>query len=49
MTDWWATMNDEGQACASKTNLAAMVRAQKTFTWLPEADKNRRAIIPFLP
>lgn len=27
MTDWWATMNDEGEK-ATKTNLAAMVRAQ---------------------
>lgn len=27
MTDWWAKMNDEGEE-ATKTNLAAMVRAQ---------------------
>ena len=41
MTDWWATINDEGQACASKTNLAAMVRAQNDIYMVcPEADKN---------
>jgi len=41
MTDWWATMNDEGQTSASKTNLAAMARAQNDIYMVcPEADKN---------
>ncbi len=41
MTDWWATMNDEGETTASKTNLAAMARAQNDiFMVCPEADKN---------
>lgn len=41
MTDWWATMNDEGHTSASKTNLAAMARAQNDIYMVcPEADKN---------
>lgn len=41
MTDWWATMNEEGETTASKTNLAAMARAQNDIYMVcPEADKN---------
>ncbi len=41
MTDWWATMNQEGEETASKTNLAAMARAQNDIYMVcPEADKN---------
>lgn len=41
MTDWWANMNDRECPKSSKTNLAAMVRAQNDLYMVcPDAAKN---------